>query len=299
MFKWLAGLPLLLVTNFAFAWPEWDMQKQEFDGYIVGQGVADSRVNAHKAALAEIASQLSININVSQTLKISKSGSTSDSEFKQKIQTTSLPFDLVGVEEIKTSSKGQQTAMLLGIKKEHLIGSLYGELSGLNRLAIPDASVEQQFIHALEHEQELHRSTQILQVLEALDGKQLKFRSELKKLKQHHQQALKQISCQIINNSIPKNVVAAIDNRLKCNGAKVIWVQPQLNWRYSDSGHIKYVEASLHIKFTHSIHPFNTLKEYNIVATSSGRSMETAKDEAINRLVIILNRPIRQWNSEQ
>ncbi len=299
MLKHLIGLALLLATTYAFAWPEWDMQKLKFDDYIVGLGVADSRANARTLALAEIASQLSVSVSVKETQSSFKHGTIVDTKFNQSIQTSSLPFKLVGVEVLKTASKENKTAILLGVKKSTLVNTLNESISDLTSLAIPDTSAEYKFIHVIESTPELHRKSQMLQVLEFLEGNKLSFRADLNKLRQEHLQVLNDISCQIIANSTPKSIVTAIDNKLTCNGKTRLWIKPQLNWRLSTYEQVKHAQANLNIKFTRTINPFNTIKEYNIVAVASSKSIDIAKEEAVTQLVIKLNQPIHQWNSEQ
>ncbi|RYV02380.1 hypothetical protein SOPP22_10015 [Shewanella sp. OPT22] len=298
MFKYPIGLLILLTCKLAFAWPEMDMQQFQDNGYIVGMGVAESRAGAKNEALAEIVSQLSINVRVNQTHSNVKRNSTTETVFKQQIGISSLPFELVGVEEIDSSSNKNNIAVVLGIKKAHLINSLKDELNFLSKISLPDSSVQYRFIHALENQAELNRAAKILPVLELLDGEQRKLSSTLSRLQTDFQQALNQVSSQVIDNSSPSELIAAIDNKLKWSGKTLIWVKPQLNWRYASSNQIKHVQAHLAIKFTHTVSPFNTLKEYSIITTASGDTIESAKEAAIKQLVDIVNRPIRQWNSE-
>ena len=298
MFKYPIGLLLLLACKLAFAWPEMDMQKFKDNGYIVGIGVAESRVSAKSAALAEIVSQLSVNVRVSQTHSNLKRNSATETVFKQKLEVTSLPFELVGVEEIDSSSNKNNIAVALGVKKGLLVSSLKDELNFLSKMSLPDSSVQYRFIHALENQAELNRAAKILPVLELLDGEQSKLSSTLSRLQADFEQALNQVSSQVIDNSSPSELIAAIDNKFKWNGKTLIWVKPQLNWRYASGNQIKHVQAHLAIKFTQTVSPFSTLKEYSIIVTASGDTIESAKDAAIKQLVNIVNRPIRQWNSE-
>ncbi len=275
------------------------MRKPRLDGYIVGLGVADNRADAREIALAEIVTQLSVDIKVSQSQYNEKRGSFTTSHYKQQIDSSSLPFELVGIEEIKSASQDQQAAVLMGIKKQRLINSLYRQVSNVNSLELPDAKAENRFIFALEHKSELLRIEKMTRVLEVLDGKKPELQSRLDELTHSHARVLRQASCRIIGRSVHKSIVGALNNALRCNGGNTLWVQPQLNWRYSGQNNLTFAQANLIIKFTRTVSPFNTLKEYGFVATASGTSKSMARDAAIKQLITFLNRPVHQWGSEQ
>jgi len=87
----------------AQSWPAWVLQSQQSDEYITAVGIGESRLTAKQAALADIVTQLSVDVSTEQVQLSSKQNTQSTGYFQQTTSLSSLPFTLTGTEELNSA----------------------------------------------------------------------------------------------------------------------------------------------------------------------------------------------------
>ncbi|MBH0021183.1 LPP20 family lipoprotein [Pseudoalteromonas sp. SWXJ133] len=276
-------------------WPDWVTQPQKSDEYITAIGIGESRLAARQAALADIITQLSVDVSTQQLQKLTKQDNQSSNYFEQATTLTSLPFTLTGLEELNALEENNLFALKMGVKKSVLVKNLKSDLSKLSRISAPENNNEQRFIWALKNSGELNVTTKKLAVLEHLSGPKLFIQSTLNNLLTEQAKALNAVSCDVIGANNISTIKSALNNALPHSGDTRLWVRPQIRWQYAKSNNKYSAKAILTLALTRSSTPFKVLLQQDLVAQESAATQENAKQKAINNLVQQLKAPASQW----
>ncbi|KAA1153877.1 hypothetical protein EU510_08790 [Pseudoalteromonas sp. FUC4] len=276
-------------------WPDWVTQPQKSDEYITAVGIGESRLAAKQAALADIITQLSVDVSTQQIQKLTKQDNQSSNYFEQATTLTSLPFTLTGLEELDALEQNNLFALKMGVKKSILVKNLKSDLSKLSRIFAPKNNTEQRFIWALKNSGELNVATKKLAVLEHLSGPKLFIQSTLNNLLTEQAKALNAVSCDVIGANNISEIKSALNNALPHNGGTRLWVRPQIRWQYAKSNNKYSAKAILTLALTRSSTPFKVLLQQDLVAQESAATQEDAKQKATNNLVQQLKAPASQW----
>ena len=276
-------------------WPDWVTQPQKSDEYITAVGISESRSAAKQAALADIITQLSVDVSTQQLQKLTKQDNQSSNYFEQATTLTSLPFTLTGLEELNALEENNLFALKMGVKKSVLVKNLKSDLSKLSRISAPENNNEQRFIWALKNSGELNVATKKLAVLEHLSGPKLFIQSTLNNLLNEQVKALNAVSCDVIGANNISEIKSALNNALPHNGDTRLWVRPQIRWQYAKSNNKYSAKAILTLALTRSSTPFKVLLQQDLVAQESAATQENAKQKATNNLVQQLKAPASQW----
>ena len=86
----------------AQSWPDWVIKSHKSDEYITAVGIGESRLAAKQAALADITTQLSVDVNTQQLQTLKKQNNRVNNYFEQTTSLTSLPITLTGLEELNS-----------------------------------------------------------------------------------------------------------------------------------------------------------------------------------------------------
>lgn len=289
---------ILLVFAFNCAaqnWPNWVIQPQQSDEYITAVGIGESRLAAKQAALAEISTQLSVDVSTQQLQKLTKQNTQADSYFEQATTLSSLPFTLTGLVELKSLEKNNLFALKMGVSKSVLVKSLNSELTALSRLSVPKNNAEQRFIWALQNSAALEAAAKKLAVLEHLSGPNLSINSTLNYLLDEQALALNAVSCDVIGANDLSSIKSALNTALPQSGSVKLWMRPQIHWQYSQSNKDHSVKAKLTLALTRSQSPFTVLLQHELFAQESAATQENAKQKVINNLVQQLKAPASKW----
>lgn len=276
-------------------WPDWVAQPQKSDEYITAVGIGESRLAAKQAALADIITQLSVDVSTQQLQKLTKQDNKSSNYFEQATTLTSLPFTLTGLEELNALEENNLFALKMGVKKSILIKNLKSDLSKLSRISAPKNNTEQRFIWALKNSGELDVATKKLAILEHLSGPKLFIQSTLNNLLDEQAKALSAISCDVIGANNISAIKSALNNALPHSGDTRLWVRPQIRWQYAKSNNKYSAKAILTLALTRSSTPFKVLLQQDLVAQEGAATQENAKQKAINNLVQQLKAPASDW----
>jgi hypothetical protein len=289
---------ILLVFAFncsAQNWPNWVIQPQLSDEYITAVGIGESRLAAKQAALAEISTQLSVDVSTQQQQKLIKQNTQAYSYFEQATTLSSLPFTLTGLVELKSLQQNNQFALKMGVSKSVLVKNLSSELAALSRLSVPKNNVEQRFIWALQNSAALAVAAKKLAVLEHLSGPNLSINSTLNYLLDEQAMALNAVSCDVIGANDLSSIKSALNTALPQSGSVKFWMRPQLHWQYAQSNKDHSVKAKLTLALTRSQSPFTVLLQHDLFAQESAATQENAKQKVINNLVQQLKAPASKW----
>ncbi len=276
-------------------WPNWVIQPQQSIEYIAAVGIGESRLAAKQAAIAEINTQLSVDVTTQQLQKLTKKNTQADSYFEQATTVTSLPFTLTGLVELKSLQKNNLFAIKIGVKKSVLVKNLTSELAALSRLSVPKNSAEQRFIWALQNSKKLEDATKKLAVLEHLSGTNLSINTTLNYLLDEHAMALNAISCDVIGANDLSAIKSVLNTALPQSGSVKLWMRPQVHWQYAQSNKEHLVKAKLTLALTRSQSPFTVLLQHDLFAQESAATQENAKQKVINNFVQQLKAPASQW----
>lgn len=276
-------------------WPEWVIQPQQSDEYITAVGIGESRLAAKQAALAEINTQLSVDVSTQQLQKLTKQNTQVDSYFEQATFLTSLPFTLTGLVELKSIEKNNLFALKMGVNKSVLINSLSSELAALSRLSVPKNNAEQRFIWALQNSAVLEVAVKKLEVLEHLSGPNPSINATLNYLLDEQAMALNAVSCDVIGANDLSTIKSVLNTVLPQSGSVKLWMRPQMHWQYAQSNKNHLVKAKLTLTLTRSQSPFTVLVQHDLFAQESAVTQENAKQKVINNLVQQLKAPVSQW----
>jgi len=291
---------LAFLLTFAFccnaqSWPAWVTEVQKSDEYLTAVGIGESRLAAKQAALADITTQLSIDINTRQTQTLTKKDNTASRFFQQETTLNSLPFTLAGIEELHFLQQGNAFALKMGVKKSVLVASLKSDLSALSYLVPPAKNAEKRFIWALQNSHKLNLAVKKLAVLEHLAGAQLSIQSVLKDLLNEQSNALNAISCDVIGALDVNEIKSALNDALPHRGDTQLWMRPQLRWQYAQNNNQHSAKATLTLALTQSSSPFRVLLQHDLHAQDSATTLENAKQKVIINLVQQLKAPVSQW----
>ncbi len=279
----------------AQSWPDWVTKSHKSDKYITAVGIGESRLAAKQAALADITTQLSVNVNTQQLQTLKKQNNRVNNYFEQTTSLTSLPITLTGLEELNSINQNNLFALKVGIKKATLIANLKSDLEGLERIDIPKNNVEQRFIWALQKSEELNLASKKVALLEHLSGPKPFIKQILNKLLNEQSIGLGAIACDVIGANNISQIKSALNDALPHSGSTRLWVRPQLRWQYAQSDNAYLAKANLTIVLTRSVSPFKVLLQHNISAQESASTQEIAKQNAINHLVKQIKAPASQW----
>ena len=276
-------------------WPDWVIQPNKSDEYITAVGIGESRLAAKQTALADIITQLSVDVSTQQLQKLSKQNNQASSYFTQTTILTSLAFTLTGLEELNAIEQNNLFALRMGVKKSVLVQSLKSDLSTLSQLTPPTTNTELRFIWALQNSGELNIAIKKLAVLEHLSGPKLFIQSTLNNLLIEQGKALNAISCDVIGANNISEIKSALNNALPHSGDTRLWMRPQIRWQYAQSNNKYSAKAILTLALTRSSSPFKVLLQQDLFAQESAATQENAKQKAINNLVQQLKAPASQW----
>jgi hypothetical protein len=288
------------LVTFAFfcnaqSWPAWVTEVQKSDEYLIAVGIGESRLAAKQAALADITTQLSIDINTRQTQTLTKKDNTASRFFKQETTLNSLPFTLAGIEELHFVKQGNAFALKMGVKKSVLVATLKSDLSALSYLVPPAKDAEKRFVWALQNSHKLNLAVKKLAVLEHLAGLQQSIQSTLKHLLNEQSKALNAISCDVIGAFDVSEIKSALNDALPHSGDTQLWMRPQLRWQYAQNNNQHSAKATLTLALTQSSSPFRVLLQHDLHAQDSATTLENAKQKVIKNLVQQLKAPVSQW----
>lgn len=276
-------------------WPDWVTQPQKNDEYITAVGIGESRLAAKQAALADITTQLSVDVNTQQLQTLKKQNNRVNNYFEQTTSLTSLPITLTGLEELNSINQNNLFALKVGIKKTTLIANLKSDLEGLERMDIPKKNAEQRFIWALQKSGELNLASKKVALLELLSGSKPFIKQTLNKLLNEQSIGLGAVACDVIGANNISQIKSALNDALPHSGSTRLWVRPQLRWQYAQSDNAYFAKANLTIVLTRSVSPFKVLLQHDISAQESASTQEIAKQNAINNLVKQIKAPASQW----
>lgn len=279
----------------AQSWPAWVTEVQKSDEYITAVGMGGSRLAAKQAALADITTQLSIDINTRQTQILTKKDNTVSGFFQQETTLNSLPFTLAGVEELNYEVQGNFFALKIGVKKSVLAATLKSDLSELSYLVPPAKDAEKRFIWALQNTHKLNLAVKKVAVLEYLTGAEPSIQTTLKHLLNEQSNALSAISCDVIGAFNISEIKSALNDALPHSGDTQLWMRPQLRWQYAQNNNQHSARATLTLALTQSSSPFKVLLQHDLYAQDSATTLENAKQKAIKNLVQQLKAPVSQW----
>ena len=276
-------------------WPDWVTQPQKSDEYITAVGVGESRLAAKQAAIADITTQLSVDVSTQQLQKLIKQDNQASNYFEQATTLTSLPFTLTGLEELNTLEQNNLFALKMGVKKSTLVKNLKSDLLKLSRISAPKNDNEQRFIWALKNSGGLDVAAKKLSVLEFLSGPKLLIQSTLNNLLNEQAKALDAVSCDVIGANNISEIKSALNNALPHSGDTRLWMRPQIRWQYAKSNNNYSAKVILTLALTRSSSPFKVLLQQDLFAQESATTQENAKQKAINNLVQQLKAPASQW----
>ncbi|MDX1729047.1 MAG: LPP20 family lipoprotein [Pseudoalteromonas tetraodonis] len=294
----LCSFAFLLVFAFncsADTWPDWVTSSNKDDEYITAVGIDKSRSAAKQAAIADITTQLSIDVNTRQLQTLKKQNNRVNNYFEQTTSLTSLPVTLTGLEELNSVNQNNLFALKVGIKKATLIANLQSDLEALHQIVAPQKNVEQRFIWALKMTGELNLASKKLALLEHLSGSKPFIKSTLNKLLQAHSFALDAVACDVIGANNISQIKSALSDALPHSGSTRLWVRPQLQWQFAHTNGKYLAKANLTIALTRSVSPFKVLLQHDISAQESASTREIAKQSVINNLVKQIKAPASQW----
>lgn len=279
----------------AQSWPDWVTKSHKSDEYITAVGIGESRLAAKQAALADITTQLSVDVNTQQLQTLKKQNNRVNNYFEQTTRLTSLPITLTGLEELNSLNQNNLFALKVGIKKATLIANLQTDLETLHQIVAPKKNVERRFIWALQVTGKLNLASKKLALLEHLSGSKPFIKSTLNKLLKAHSLALDAVACDVIGANNISQIKSALNDALPHSGSTRLWVRPQLQWQFAHTNDKYLAKANLTIALTRSASPFKVLLQHDISAQESGSTREIAKQSVINNLVKQIKAPASQW----
>ncbi|NYR13302.1 hypothetical protein HC000_12595 [Pseudoalteromonas sp. MIP2626] len=282
-------------TSSAQSWPDWVLQPQQSDEYITAVGIGESRLAAKQAALAEIITQLSVDVSTLQVQSLTKQNNKSTSYFEQATTLSSLPFTLTGLEQLNAVAQNNLFALKMGVKKSVIVKTLKSDLSVLSRITPPEKNTEQRFIWALQNSGLLSQATKKLAVLEHLSGSELLIKSTLNNLLTEQSIAFNAVACDVIGAISAHEIKSALNDALPHSGDTQLWLRPQLRWQYAQTTTKHSAKAILSLALTRSTSPFKVLLQHDINAQESAATRENAKQKVIQNLVQQLKAPASQW----
>lgn len=282
-------------TSSAQSWPAWVAQPQQSEDYITAVGMGKSRLAAKQAALAEIVTQLSIDVSTQQTQLLRKQNNLASDYFQQVTSVNSLPFTLTGVEELNSAEHVNLFALQLGVKKSDIVKTLKSDLSVLSRVSPSDKNTEQRFIWALQHSGLLSMAAKKLTVLEYLSEPQPTIRASLNSLLAEQASALNTVTCEVIGALNAHEIKSALNDALPHSGDTLLWMRPQLRWHYAHTQQTHSAKAVLSLSLTRSTSPFNVLLQHDLSAQHSATTRDGAKQKVIQNLVQQLKAPASEW----
>ncbi|WP_133407938.1 LPP20 family lipoprotein [Parashewanella tropica] len=299
MSKYLFGIALFLCSHSSWAWPEWVTTNSAKPEYITGVGVGASRAEAENAALAEITAQLLVQVNTNTSQWLEKNNQQTTNQFTQRTQTKTLPFKLVGIESLNSSTKRNQFAVQIGIKKRRLIQVIDSELVNLKHLSVPESHIEQQFVWVVENQGKLARHADLVDIYQMLSGSQSTYRILLAKVTQQFNRVWRNLSCRVVTDSETAQFQTHIERQLPCGGNHEIWIRPNIQWKHATAHGYKHAKASFIIQFMQASDPFLPIKTYQFEVMAKAKSIQKAKGIAIKQLSSQLQQPISLWESAQ
>ena len=279
----------------AQSWPAWVLQSQQSDEYITAVGIGESRLTAKQAALADIVTQLSVDVSTEQVQLSSKQNTQSTGYFQQTTSLSSLPFTLTGTEELNSAEQANLFALQLGVKKSVIVNTVKADLSVLFRVSPSDKNSEQRFIWALQYSCLLSDATKKLAVLEYLSVAQPLIRTRLNTLLTDQSSALNDVACDVVGALSAHEIKSALNDALPHSGNTQLWMRPQLRWYYANSKNSHSAKAILSLALTRSSSPFKVLLQHDLHAQETGATTNAAKQKVIQNLVQQLKAPPSTW----
>ena len=262
-------------------WPNWVSQPLKSDDYITAVGIADNRTAAKQAALADIVTQLSVDVNTQQLQLLIKTEAKASGYFEQITTVKSLPMTLTGIKELNFSQQDRKFALQIGVKKTDIVSALTSDLLVLSRLSPPNENIEQRFIWALQNTEVLSQASKKLAIVEHLSGPAVSTRSTLEYLLTQQSEALAAIACEVIGATTDHEIISALNSALPHSGSTQLWMRPQLRWQYAKKNNHHSAKGFLTLALTQNSNPFKVLLKHNIIAQGRALTREKAKQDVI------------------
>lgn len=279
----------------AQSWPEWVIQQQQSNTHITAVGIGENHLAAKQAAVADIVTQLSVDVSTQQQHTLSKRNGRASENFDQTTTANGLALTLTGLEVNDSVERNGLFALKVSVEKLQLINTLSAELSALSSITPPQNSPEQRFIWALQNSNTFSLASKKLAVLEYLTGTEHSYRATLKQLLAEQTHALNNITCRVVGAQNMGGIKSALNDALPQAGNTLLWMRPQLRWQYARSGNDLSARAVLTLALTRSESPFTVLLQRDLFAQESAATQENAKQKVINNLVQQLKAPVSQW----
>jgi len=279
------------------AWPEWVFAPSSDypDTHLYGLGFGSSKAIARQQALAEIALQISADVQVLQRSTLTSSAN----QFEQSSTLEALGVQLEQIEEQQSAylsgSNGAEFAVLLAVTKSAIIESVRGQIQGFESLSFPYDDETAQLLWALQYRQQLIDALRVERAMAALGGGEPMLRLQLEQLLNDVQSVWQIAGVRVIAERQLTPLVAGLNAQLPSAPTARLWLRLTQKKQTARQGEQFFERRELVVHVSPANSPTNIVQQQTLRALGQGATPSAATLDAEQQLLDLLNRPLSVW----